>query len=110
MKAKLLIRYKIGYDPDKKQKSKLVEIEEDGAKLIYVILIVSSEKDLEFMINERFRLTKSSQWPMRTLVRRSFIYSARIVLFRSKQLERMSLPDFLHTQTPCVQTQRSIAR
>ena len=37
MKAKSLICYKIGYNPDKKQKSKSVEFEEDGAKLIYVI-------------------------------------------------------------------------
>ena len=52
MKAKSLIRYKIGYDPDKKQKRKSVEVE-DGAKLIYVIPIVSGEKDLEFMTNEQ---------------------------------------------------------
>ena len=35
MKSKLLIGYKIRYDSDKKPKSKLVEIEEDGAKLIF---------------------------------------------------------------------------
>ena len=53
MKAKSLIRYQIGYDPDKKQKSKSVEVEEHGAKLIYVIPIVSREKDIEFMLNEQ---------------------------------------------------------
>ena len=53
MKAKSLICYKIGYDPDKKQKSKSVEVKEDGAKVIYVIPIVSGEKDLEFMINKQ---------------------------------------------------------
>ena len=46
MKAKSLICYKIEYDPDKKQKSKPVEAKEDGAKLIYVIPIVSGEKIL----------------------------------------------------------------
>ena len=52
MIAKSLNHYKIGYDPDKKQKSKLVEIEEDGAKQAFVIQIVSDKKDLEFMINK----------------------------------------------------------
>ena len=53
MKAKSLIRYKIRYDPDKKQKSKSAEVEEDGATLIYVIPVVSGKKGLEFMINEQ---------------------------------------------------------
>ena len=50
MKAKSLICYKIEYDHDKKQKSKLVEVEEDGAKLIYIIPILSGKNNLEFMI------------------------------------------------------------
>ena len=41
MKAKSLIHYKIGYDPDKKQKSKSVEVEEDGAKQTFLVPIVS---------------------------------------------------------------------
>ena len=53
MKAKSLICYKIGYNPDKKQKSKSVEVKEDGAKLIHVIPMVSGKKDLGFMINEQ---------------------------------------------------------
>ena len=53
MKAKSLIRYKVGYDPDKKQKSKSVEVEEDRAKQAFVAPIVSGEKDLEFTINEQ---------------------------------------------------------
>ena len=50
MKVKSLICYKIGYNPDKKQKSKLVEVNEDGTKLMYVIPIVSDKKGLNFMI------------------------------------------------------------
>ena len=53
MKAKSLIRYKIRYDPDKKQKSKSVEAKEDGVKLIYIISILSGKKYLEFRINQQ---------------------------------------------------------
>ena len=53
MKAKSLITYKIGYDPDKKQKSKSVEVEYDGATQNFVIPIVSGKKDLKFMVNKQ---------------------------------------------------------
>ena len=45
MKAKSLIRYKIGYDPDKKQKSKSAEAEEDGERQNLVIPIVAGKKE-----------------------------------------------------------------
>ena len=53
MKAKSLICHKMGYDPDKRQKSKLVEVEEDGAKQTFVVPILSGEEDLEFTINKQ---------------------------------------------------------
>ena len=58
MKARLLICYKIGYDPGKKLESKLMEVKEDGEKLIYAIPIVSGKNDLEFMINKQIPLYK----------------------------------------------------
>ena len=39
--------------PRQETKSKSVEVKEDGAKLNFVIPIVSGKKDLEFMINEQ---------------------------------------------------------
>ena len=63
MKAKSLIRYKIRYNPDTKEKSKSVEVEKDGAKLIYVIPIVSDKKDIEFMIKEQIGRSQASHPP-----------------------------------------------
>ena len=56
MKAKSLIRYKIGYDPDKNQKSKSAEAGEDGERQNFVTSIVASKKNLEFMINGQIPL------------------------------------------------------
>ena len=49
MKAKSLIRYKIGYDPNKKQKSKSVKVEKMEQLKSLSSLSNQTRKDFEFM-------------------------------------------------------------
>ena len=53
LKAKSLVLYKIGYDPDGKKKSKAIEVAHGGATRTFAVPIVSGDKGIEFQISEQ---------------------------------------------------------